>query len=89
MGFPDRWTWLTSPRIGRNQFAAGATLDRGSVGYTQNAAYGYLNPNYTITNVPAWQDGSTRIPSIHESAFMASLRTGAFISPTRSRLSKP
>jgi len=32
------------------------------VGYTQNAAYGYLNPNYTITNVPAWQDGSTLNP---------------------------
>jgi outer membrane receptor protein involved in Fe transport len=28
------------------------------VDYTQNTNYGYLNPNYTITAVPAWQDGS-------------------------------
>jgi hypothetical protein len=55
-------TWVTSPHIGRNQFAAGSTLDRGSVGYTQNTVFGYLNPNYTITNVPAWQDGSTANP---------------------------
>ena len=61
-GFSGQMAWLTSPRIGHNQFAAGATLDRGSMGYTQNAAYGYLNPNYTITNVPAWQDGSTLNP---------------------------
>ncbi len=61
-GFSGQITWVTSPHIGHNQFAAGATLDRGSVGYTQNTAYGYLNPNYTITNVPAWQDGSTANP---------------------------
>ena len=30
--------------------------------YTQNTAYGYLNPNYRITSVPAWQDGSTLNP---------------------------
>ena len=45
---------------GRNQFAAGAALDRGSVDYTQNTDYAYVNPNYTLTSVPAWQDGSTR-----------------------------
>ncbi|MGD1071064.1 MAG: TonB-dependent receptor, partial [Bryobacteraceae bacterium] len=61
-GFSGQLTWTTSPALGRNQFAAGATLDRGSVDYTQNTAYGYLNPNYTITNVPAWQDGSTNNP---------------------------
>jgi outer membrane receptor protein involved in Fe transport len=44
---------------GRNQFTSGVSLDRGSSGYTQNTQYGYLNPNYTITGVPAWQDGST------------------------------
>jgi outer membrane receptor protein involved in Fe transport len=61
-GFSGQTTWLTSPGIGRNQFAAGAALDRGSVDYTQNTQYGYLNPNYTITGVPAWQDGSTANP---------------------------
>jgi outer membrane receptor protein involved in Fe transport len=62
-GFSGQLTWITSPKVGRNQFAAGASLDRGSIDYTQNTAYGYLNPNYTITNVPAWQDGSTGIDS--------------------------
>ena len=61
-GFSGQITAIDSGKIGRNQFAAGATLDRGSVRYTQNAAWGYLNPNYTITNVPAWQDGSTLNP---------------------------
>ncbi len=45
--------------MGRNQFTAGASIDRGSVSYTQNTHYGYVNPNYTLTSVPAWQDGST------------------------------
>jgi outer membrane receptor protein involved in Fe transport len=44
---------------GRNQFTAGASLDRASSKFTQNTQYGYLNPNYTITGVLAWQDGST------------------------------
>jgi outer membrane receptor protein involved in Fe transport len=61
-GFSGQFTWIASPKIGRNQFAAGASLDRGSLDYSQNTAYGYLNPNYTITNVPAWQDGSTNNP---------------------------
>ncbi len=58
-GFSGQFTWITSPKIGRNQFAAGAALDRGSVDYTQNTDYAYVNPNYTLTSVPAWQDGST------------------------------
>jgi outer membrane receptor protein involved in Fe transport len=62
-GFSGQLTWLTSPQwgtksIGRNQFAVGANLDRGSVDYIQNTQYGYLNPNYTITTVPAFQDGT-------------------------------
>jgi len=61
-GFSEQVTKTNSGKIGRNQLAAGATLDRGSVGYTQNTAYGYLNPNYRITSVPAWQDGSTLNP---------------------------
>jgi outer membrane receptor protein involved in Fe transport len=57
-GLSGQTTWSSSPGIGRNQFTAGASLDRGSVAYIQNTQYGYLNPNYTITAVPAWQDGS-------------------------------
>jgi outer membrane receptor protein involved in Fe transport len=58
-GFTGQFTWITSTKIGKNQFAAGASLNRGSVDYTQNTNYAYTNPNYTLTSVPAWQDGST------------------------------
>ncbi len=62
-GFSGQMTWRTSPilgsfNLGRNQFSAGVYLDRGSVDYIQNTQYGYLNPNYTITLVPAFQDGT-------------------------------
>jgi outer membrane receptor protein involved in Fe transport len=58
-GLSGQFTWITSPKLGRNQFAAGGTVDRGYVNYTQNTGYAYVNPNYTLTAVPAWQDGST------------------------------
>jgi outer membrane receptor protein involved in Fe transport len=58
-GFSGQLTWNAKPRIGNNQFAIGASLDRGSVNYTQTTDYAYVNPNYTLTSVPAWQDGST------------------------------
>ena len=57
-GFSGQATWTTTPRIGRNQFTAGFSLDHGSVDFVQNSQYGYLNPDYTITTVSAWQDGS-------------------------------
>lgn len=62
-GASGQLTWAGPTRIGRNQFTAGASFDRGSVDFTQNTGYGYLNPNYTITSVPAWQDGSTGVDS--------------------------
>lgn len=57
-GFSGQFTWITAPRIGRNQFAAGAALERGTVTYTQTTDYAYVNPNRTLTSVPAWQDSS-------------------------------
>jgi len=60
-GFSGQFTWITSPKIGRNEFAAGALFDRGSVNYTQTTDYAYVNPNYTLTSVPAWQNGSTSV----------------------------
>ena len=60
-GSSGQFTWITSPKVGRNQLTAGAALDRGSVDYTQNTGYAYVNPNYTLTSVPAWQDGSTSV----------------------------
>ncbi len=58
-GFSGQFTWLTNPRIGRNQFAAGTSLDRSDIAYSQNTDYAYALPNYTLVGVPAWQDGST------------------------------
>jgi outer membrane receptor protein involved in Fe transport len=60
-GVSGQLTWIASPKIGRNQLTAGAALDRGSIDYTQNTGYAYVNPNYTLTSVPAWQDGSTSV----------------------------
>jgi outer membrane receptor protein involved in Fe transport len=58
-GFSGQLTWITSPAMGRNQLAAGASIDRNSVSYTQTSDYAYVLPNYTLVSVPAWQDGST------------------------------
>ncbi len=55
----DHYTQAGNKNIGRNQFAAGAALDRDNVNYTQTTDYAYVNPNYTLISVPAWQDGST------------------------------
>jgi outer membrane receptor protein involved in Fe transport len=57
-GVSGQIIWNTKPRIGRNQFAVGVALDRGIVDYTQNTGFAYVNPNYTLTSVPAWQDGA-------------------------------
>lgn len=61
-GASGQVTWTTSPALGHNQFAAGGSIARGGIDFTQNAAYGYLNANSTITPVAAWQDGSTNNP---------------------------
>ena len=58
-GFSGQLTWITNPGIGRDQFAAGALLDRNNVNYTQSTDYAYVLPNYTLASVPAWKDGST------------------------------
>lgn len=45
-------------RSSRNQLTAGAAFDRGSVDFTQNTQYGYLDPDRTITGVPAFDEGA-------------------------------
>lgn len=59
LGLSGQFTWISHSPLGRNQLSAGALWDRGTVDFTQNTVYGYINPNYTITNLPSWQDGST------------------------------
>ena len=58
-GFSGQFTWITNPGIGRNQFAAGASIDRNNITYTQTTDFAYVLPNYSLISVPAWQDGST------------------------------
>jgi outer membrane receptor protein involved in Fe transport len=60
-GASGQVTWAGDTRAGRNQLTAGAAIDRGSVAYTQNTDFGYINPDYTVTGVGAWQDGSTSV----------------------------
>jgi outer membrane receptor protein involved in Fe transport len=58
-GFQGQFTWITNPGIGRNQFAAGASIDRNNITYSQTTDFAYVLPNYSFMSVPAWQDGST------------------------------
>jgi outer membrane receptor protein involved in Fe transport len=55
-GFSGQLTWLSAKH---NQLTAGATFDRGTVTFTQNTQFGYLNPDRTITGIASWEDGST------------------------------
>lgn len=57
-GLSGQFTWTAHPALGRNQFSAGALFDEGWINYTQTSVFGYLNPDYTISNVPAWLDDS-------------------------------
>ena len=61
-GFSAQMTLVTPMHGSTNQLAFGATVDHGSVGFTQNTAWGYINPDHTITDVAAWEDGSTAAP---------------------------
>lgn len=58
-GLSAQFTLVTKPWGRRNQVTLGAVFDRGTIVYTQNTQYGYLQPGGVIVGVPAWQDGST------------------------------
>jgi outer membrane receptor protein involved in Fe transport len=58
-GLSGQLTWVANPWGRRNQLTVGALFDRGTVSYTQNTQFGYINSAYRIVGVPAWQDGST------------------------------
>ncbi len=57
-GLSGQVTWVTAPTGHRNQFTAGAAWDRSSVTFQQATQYGYLNPDYTLTPVNAFEDGT-------------------------------
>lgn len=43
----------------RNRLTIGTAFDRGSVNFTQNTQFGYLNADRSVTGIRAWADGST------------------------------
>ncbi len=58
-GLTGQATWVASPGGHRNQLTAGAGWDRSSLTFQQSTQFGYINPDYTITPVNAFEDGST------------------------------
>ena len=58
-GLSGQLTWFRSFGGKRNQLTAGSAWDRSSVTFRQGAQFGYINPDYTITPVNAFEDGTT------------------------------
>ena len=58
-GLSGQLTWVTSPGGHRNQFTAGSAWDRSSLSFRQATQFAYVNPNYTLTPVNAFEDGTT------------------------------
>jgi outer membrane receptor protein involved in Fe transport len=58
-GLSGQMTWFGAPRGHHNQFTVGAGYDGNSVGFQQSSQLGYLNPDRSITGVPAFGDGVT------------------------------
>jgi len=58
-GLSGQLTWSTSPGGQHNQFTAGSGWDRSSLVFQQGGQFGYINPDYTITPVNAFADGTT------------------------------
>jgi outer membrane receptor protein involved in Fe transport len=58
-GVSGQLTWIASRGGNRNQLTAGSAWDRSSVNFQQAAQFAYINPNYTLTPVNAFEDGTT------------------------------
>jgi hypothetical protein len=52
-------TWFNAVGGHRNQLTAGSAWDRSSLTFQQASQFGYINPDYTITGVNAFEDGTT------------------------------
>lgn len=63
-GISGQFSLNSDTRIGHNLFAAGALFDGGVIDYTQTTAFAYVNPDYSLTNVPAWQDSAVDLHGI-------------------------
>lgn len=58
-GTSGQLTWIGSTSGHPNQFTVGAGYDHSRVGFAQGSQLGYLNPDRTVTGVPAFGDGVT------------------------------
>jgi len=58
-GFSEQANWLTSPGKHDNQLTAGVAWDLNGVTFQQTQQFAYLNPDRSLTTVPAFADGST------------------------------
>jgi outer membrane receptor protein involved in Fe transport len=58
-GVSGQLTWSTSRGGDRNQFTVGSAWDRSTLTFQQAAQFGYINPDYTITPINSFEDGST------------------------------
>ena len=63
-GLSGQVTWATSPGGRRNQFTAGSGWDRSSVSFQQGTQFAYLNPDFTLTAVNAFEDGTTNADGV-------------------------
>jgi outer membrane receptor protein involved in Fe transport len=60
-GASGQATWATTQKDRSNRFTAGAAWDRGTVTFQQSSQFAYINPDYTLTGVNAFGDGSTNL----------------------------
>lgn len=58
-GVSGQVIWATSQSGRRNQLIAGSGWDRSSLDFRQSAQFGYINPDYTLTPIGAFADGTT------------------------------
>jgi outer membrane receptor protein involved in Fe transport len=58
-GLSGQVTWVTSSSGRRNQVTAGSAWDRSSLSFQQATQFAYINPDYTLTPVSAFEDGTT------------------------------
>jgi outer membrane receptor protein involved in Fe transport len=58
-GLSGQLTWSASRGSHHNQLTAGSGWDRSSLSFVQGTQFGYINPDYTITGVNSFENGST------------------------------
>ena len=58
-GASGQGTWSTRGNGRANQLTVGAAWDRSTLTFQQSTQFAYINPDYTLTGVNAFEDGSS------------------------------